>query len=315
MPTEDSAPKAARTTSQRVFAAWPIIVVGLMTTFLAGMHRVILGPPAETSAAWGEIGDFLGGTMNPIVAIVTVYLLVRTIELQRQELAETRAEMKEQRKETEKQNGILSLQAFEQSFFSWFASYENAVTEISVTYSRGSAGTTEVFGRTALKSKLSNVLAYESYAFGQNAKQAAADEIALSAEDHDAFFVDILKRWKESYNANIDEFGTLIETLYGLIQWVDSSEMSQDQKSHYVGIIGSRISHTESRLLVLHAASDGGLKGGRYLHRYSLLGKFSGRDESIIRWVLAHPKWIQRRENALSPSTELKFDAASKSAS
>lgn len=44
---------------------------------------------------WGTFGDFFGGIMNPVVAFAAFYWLTRSVKLQKEELAETRHELKE----------------------------------------------------------------------------------------------------------------------------------------------------------------------------------------------------------------------------
>lgn len=47
----------------------------------------------EARAAWGQLGDFIGGILNPIVAGAALFWLTQSVRLQKEELAETRAEM------------------------------------------------------------------------------------------------------------------------------------------------------------------------------------------------------------------------------
>lgn len=44
-------------------------------------------------SVFGPIGDFFGGILNPILTFFTVFLLLQSLKLQRQELADTRAEL------------------------------------------------------------------------------------------------------------------------------------------------------------------------------------------------------------------------------
>ncbi|MCL4771927.1 MAG: hypothetical protein KJZ76_16540 [Burkholderiaceae bacterium] len=56
---------------------------------------LVVGQPAATDPdKWGTFGDFFGGLMNPIVAFAAFYWLTQSVKLQKQELAETRHELK-----------------------------------------------------------------------------------------------------------------------------------------------------------------------------------------------------------------------------
>lgn len=80
---------------------------------------------------WGTFGDFIGGTLNPIFALFSLFAIIYTIkiqteelELSREELRETKEELKEsriaQQEQSESlklQNQATKLQIFENTFF------------------------------------------------------------------------------------------------------------------------------------------------------------------------------------------------------
>lgn len=47
-------------------------------------------PIATATAKWGEFGDYVGGALNPLVALAALALLAVSIRIQRKELAETK---------------------------------------------------------------------------------------------------------------------------------------------------------------------------------------------------------------------------------
>lgn len=70
--------------------------VGAVATFLLFAYSytfrgVDVGD--EARAAWGQLGDFIGGILNPIVAGAALFWLTQSVRLQKEELAETRAEL------------------------------------------------------------------------------------------------------------------------------------------------------------------------------------------------------------------------------
>ncbi|QDE26082.1 hypothetical protein [Paremcibacter congregatus] len=70
-------------------------------------------PPTKDSGVWGSFGDFLGGVLNPLIAIAVLYYVVRTFEFQKEELKLTRQELKDTRLEHEKQTRELMKQSLE----------------------------------------------------------------------------------------------------------------------------------------------------------------------------------------------------------
>lgn len=55
---------------------------------------VFHAPLSNNPSLWGEFGDFIGGTLSPILTFVSIIALVHTIELQRQQLQIARKELK-----------------------------------------------------------------------------------------------------------------------------------------------------------------------------------------------------------------------------
>lgn len=90
-------------------------------------------PKAQTTDVWGQVGDFFGGVLNPIIGIATIYLVLISILIQRRELDLTRIEMQATSEALTKQGDIAKLQVFEQTFFSWLSNYKELVNAISIT--------------------------------------------------------------------------------------------------------------------------------------------------------------------------------------
>lgn len=58
---------------------------------------------SNSTSSWGEFGDFLGGILNPLIAIFAVYWLSTSILIQKQELSETRDALEKTQKSQERQ--------------------------------------------------------------------------------------------------------------------------------------------------------------------------------------------------------------------
>ncbi len=68
-------------------------------------------------STWGAFGDFIGGILNPFVALCALYWLTRSIEMQRQELSATQKELADTRKLIAEQVRTAEKQRFEDTFF------------------------------------------------------------------------------------------------------------------------------------------------------------------------------------------------------
>ncbi|MEJ5028808.1 hypothetical protein [Comamonas sp. MYb69] len=77
---------------------WKRVLFGVAACLVGGYlvyFGLILGQnPAKDADKWGTFGDFFGGLLNPIVAFAAFFWLTESVKLQKQELAETRAELK-----------------------------------------------------------------------------------------------------------------------------------------------------------------------------------------------------------------------------
>lgn len=74
----------------RLFAVWMIAAVAL---FYSSWFFVHGGRISDRPDDWGTFGDFFGGVVNPLIAFMAFYWLTVSVRLQKEELAETRAEL------------------------------------------------------------------------------------------------------------------------------------------------------------------------------------------------------------------------------
>lgn len=96
------------------------------TAFLfIGMYFLLV-KESETSdtAAWGQSGDWIGGTIGTIIAGVTVYFVWQTFSLQRRALKKSKKELKMTR-------DFLHKQQFESTFFNMMAMINTLQKDIS----------------------------------------------------------------------------------------------------------------------------------------------------------------------------------------
>ncbi len=108
-----------------------LIVLGLYISYFKNLSVT------NDSATWGTFGDYLGGTLNPIISFLALIGLLYTIHQQSQEMQATREELKQaaeqQRQQVEqqsRQSEIFNLQQFESTFFSLLEQHNKAVEKI-----------------------------------------------------------------------------------------------------------------------------------------------------------------------------------------
>ncbi len=80
---------------------------------------------SDDSAIWGQFGDYMGGTLNPVLSFISIVLLIKSLGLQNQANVELRAELQENRR-AEK------LRSFSTLFFNMINSQRSLIDSFSV---------------------------------------------------------------------------------------------------------------------------------------------------------------------------------------
>lgn len=84
-----------------VFGAALLIMLGVFAFYFSHFHY----GPSRNHGTWGEFGDFIGGTLNPILSFLALIALLLTIVLQSKQLDLSTKELKET-KEALKESAI-----------------------------------------------------------------------------------------------------------------------------------------------------------------------------------------------------------------
>ncbi len=102
-----------------------LTLILLLVLFGAAIVQVAPELPASIRNVkkLGEIGDFIGGLLNPIIALLALFALIRSIQIQRDELSDTR-------KALDAQSSIHNRQRLEQTFFELLSLRASAVGSI-----------------------------------------------------------------------------------------------------------------------------------------------------------------------------------------
>jgi hypothetical protein len=81
---------------------------------------------------WGQIGDFFGGLLNPILSFTAILLVLYTIRLQSKELREAREETRLANKTLAKQTLVFERQNFESVFFRMLEVHARLLADIDI---------------------------------------------------------------------------------------------------------------------------------------------------------------------------------------
>lgn len=262
-------------------AAAFLIATVAFATYLYKFGR--LGFSSDQSQ-WGEFGDFLGGVINPVVGIVTVFLLLITVILQRKELRNSIEEMR-------KSNAAFGIQNFEQTFFTWLEMYQRQVREIkvadAVTVHSGIHAMQWLYEchlnrehlRGALKKEFVN-----SYIFDILVDDGYKKDM-LPYEAKPRCAEEILKRWDVLNRESSYQLETQFRTLSRLIYWVDTNEeqvINQEKKWFYISLIRSQLSRYELMFYLLLMAGNNGRKYRKTANKYALFDNLEFGDNDLL---------------------------------
>lgn len=278
------------------FIHWPAVVISL-SAVLAYFYFLVFPGEAKldyTQAALGATGDFFGGLINPLVGLLTVVLIYKSIHIQRKELKETNDAFRNQ-------NIVIFQQSFEQTFFAWLASYRELVASIP-------SGIAEVaYGRSALRriweenfenSEFSHlvdcsvgyteVTKYHDRSFG------------FSPISQQKLLEALLKRWEDVYGQNRHHLDSVFRTLYRLIKWIDGQpevSLDNDKKWHYVSIVRAQLSEIELIFLLLNGHTDRGQRMNKYVNDYALFDNLDTEREAAVSYLSRLPTLLQAIDN------------------
>lgn len=97
-------------------------IIGFLTIFAAWFVYYINFDKgsgfSESKGDWGTFGDFVGGVSNPIITFITMCMLIRSINLQKEANDSLLEQNKNLQVDAERQREIDDLRSFETSFYS-----------------------------------------------------------------------------------------------------------------------------------------------------------------------------------------------------
>jgi hypothetical protein len=125
-----------------IIAAALLIVFVYIIYFLK--FAVLLGySVSDDPAAWGQIGDYAGGILNPLLSFISIVLLIKSLSLQHQANSDLRREVKNNEK-TEK------LRSFEILFFNLLEAQKTLFDTFKVNVPRASGEAEQLTGAKAV---------------------------------------------------------------------------------------------------------------------------------------------------------------------
>jgi uncharacterized membrane protein len=262
---------------------------------------------------WGQLGDYIGGLLNPVFGFLSVFALLVTLVLQSRELRMSREalkvsqdELKMSREEQAKsaaalaeQNRVIHQQRVEQTFFSWLGTYRELV-ESAQDYEQLNDGVvTEFRGRGALqywwRSYLSaDILFWKVRGRVDSDSWYRCDQInnsktallqLLSQGYAGVLSGAALEKWEELYSAREYQLDSILRVLFNLLRWIDSqspTRLSNAQKWQYASIVRAHLSWVELAYLFCNGHTPRGERFKALVNKYALFNNLPTHTDPIL---------------------------------
>lgn len=228
----------------------------------------------------GQFGDLFGG-VNALFSglafatlIFTAYLQRRELELQREELTETRKVLMGQQQQMELQNKTLTKQAFETTFFEWLSLHHEIVSNVSYGDKRGRVAFVK-FKEYLTGSYLAKIRTNLNKGFDADPKElvaAASREFSLNLGFDQLAVRDT---YDQFYKDHGNQIGHYFRNLYNFLKFVSNSSLSDREKRFYTNIMRAHLSTSELMVLFYNGLSGVGGNSVKYYEEFALFNNLA----------------------------------------
>ncbi|MGR3749575.1 putative phage abortive infection protein [Paracoccus sp. (in: a-proteobacteria)] len=244
--------------AQRRKSIAPIVILALFL-WCANFYFAIYFPWGETdNTNRGTFGDVFG-VVNSIFSGFAFIGVAWSISMQRDELRITREDRDDTRKileaqqtNLEQQNESNKIARFETTFFQLFQSFRDMIADFyldaftaNFTDHHGDQQLVtikESSGHAVFKGYCGIVTLYYHRHRNQDTNLAKADSLYFA-------FVKL-------HHTHGDDVGRYFRTLYTLMDFIDSSDLNDDQKRFYTKLVRAQLSQEESTFLAYNSQSQ-----------------------------------------------------------
>jgi hypothetical protein len=212
------------------------------------------GPLSDSQATWGVFGDYMGGTLNPILTFLTLLALLATIVLQAQELHLSTKELRQSSRALRSQSSTLQVQQFENAFFQLLNLHNSIVNNLETRDQ------------------------HHAIVRGRDCFRVFVDEFRRTQEvQTEPLSLDSLRgSYGVFYQNKQHQVGHYFRLLYNIVKFVDNAPVKD--KKFYTNLVRAQLSADELTLLFWNCLSRWGEERFKPLvERYSLLKTLPAR--------------------------------------
>ena len=230
-----------------------ICILIVVVSFVFFMWKI---PPLDNNKTidhdrFGTFGDFIGGFLGTIVAIFSVYFLVRTLHSQIKSNVDTQNSNNSVITLNEKLLELNNFQLFDNQFQTLYKQYLNAINNYSYIIDDKNVLT----GRRAFEKKVSDFLDQQ---FNNGLEYNRRSKAAVSL-------------FEDFYAENRIECSVHLRILYLLVNLIAEADIDEHNRVVYAKCIRGQLSEGELAILRYHCMTDTGEKMQHYVNHFNLL--------------------------------------------
>ncbi|SDU58502.1 putative phage abortive infection protein [Pseudomonas mandelii] len=228
----------------------------------------------DTASYWGQLGDFAGGFLNPLLSFLALMAVLKTMALQRTEMRAAQQEAKTATQEQRQQTAVYSRQMFESTLFGMLDVHAKILRDIKYTGPLSKPRE----GREAIDMIVKSFKETNAYKGGIAYPDLVTDESIQS--EIDAF----CQEW-------VSATGHYFRNLYWIMKMIDTNQdvpmedrgveslLSNQKrfytdylrKRRYTNIVRAQLSESEMALIQISCLGPYGADLKYYAEIYSLL--------------------------------------------
>lgn len=249
-------------------------VIGLLVFFhfQLGADIWFLEVKNQKSAEyWGQIGDFVGGLLNPLLSFFALIAVLFNLVLQRKELSLARQDAKEAHDTQKTQSEIFERQNFESVFFRLLDTHTRLASTLKFK-----GVNKELCGEEAFEAVVHKFLPLNPIFFGEGVdreieyvRQSAAEFMRVNKDSAGHYFRSLYQILKY-----IDSYGQVAVKLSrstSIRLKIRKAQGNYDRQRVYANMVRAQLSSSEVSCIFLNCLSKegDGLKG--YVEKFSVL--------------------------------------------
>ncbi|MHA6160304.1 putative phage abortive infection protein [Pseudomonas sichuanensis] len=232
---------------------------------------------SDTAAHWGQIGDFVGGILNPLLSFAALIAVIYSLRAQSKELALARDDARENHRIQAQQSLIFERQNFESVFFRLLDVHARLASDLKITLTEADGIGRQInkaYQGLAAFSKIETKYFPEIYD-GMSSNRLNLRFEINSGYMHQNHHGELAHYFRNLYQIlkHVDGFG--MDTLRmskpnsraNLRAWIENY-VSQRK---YANMLRAQLSSSELRVIFLNCISSKGEGLKYYVERFSLL--------------------------------------------